>query len=269
MGKGRAWIFTFGTEVVKGLVVNTNAAFLGKRLSRLGLIVEGVVTLIDDKELIADLFRHVVSKYSPDLIVTTGGLGPTYDDITLEAVAEALGRRLVLNSKALEMLREKFASRGYELTKERLKMAYMPEGAEPIPNSVGTAPGALIVHGGTTIVCMPGVPREMEEMWLHVEGVIARSSARVFVVEGALVSVGVPEATLAPVLKRFSESYRSAYIKSHPRGYELSNPVVEIYISVASTAETDARTLIKDICGKMMEEIARLGGSIRDYRCAP
>ncbi|MEM2407053.1 MAG: molybdopterin-binding protein, partial [Sulfolobales archaeon] len=79
MSKQRAWIFTLGTEVVRGIVVNTNAAFLGKKLSQLGFTVEGAVSLIDDKELVAKFLKYVVSEYEPELVVTTGGLGPTYD----------------------------------------------------------------------------------------------------------------------------------------------------------------------------------------------
>ncbi len=268
MSKQRAWIFTLGTEVVRGIVVNTNAAFLGKKLSQLGFTVEGAVSLIDDKELVAKFLKYVVSEYEPELVVTTGGLGPTYDDITLEVVAKALSKPLVLNSEALEMLKEKLASKGYELTKERVKMAYMPEGASPIPNTVGTAPGALIRYGSTTIVCLPGVPREMEEMWLYVENMI-RGSIEVFMAEGSFVSVGVPEAMLAPVLKKLYETYSSSYIKSHPRGYELSNPVVEIYVSVTSNSNASARALVREICSKIVEDVVKLGGSIRDFRCSP
>ncbi|MEM1936072.1 MAG: molybdopterin-binding protein [Sulfolobales archaeon] len=268
MNKRRAWVFTLGTEVVRGLVINTNAAFLGRRLSQLGFTVEGVISLIDDKELASRFLKYVLSEYKPELIVTTGGLGPTHDDITLEVMAEALSRPLVLNNEALEMLKEKLASKGYELTKERIKMAYMPEGATPLPNSVGTAPGALIKHENTTIVCLPGVPREMEEMWTHVENII-RDTIEVFMAEGSFVSVGVPEAVLAPVLRRVYETHSSAYIKSHPRGYELSDPIVEIYVSVTSTSEASARAIVKEVCNRLVEEVVRLGGSIRDFRCPP
>ncbi len=267
MDRKTAWILTLGTEVARGLVVNTNAAFLGRRLSQLGLDVEGVLTLVDDKRLIADLLGYVLRTYSPSLVVTTGGLGPTYDDVTLEAVAEALGRPLVLNPEALQMIREKFVSRGYELTRERVKMAYMPEGAAAIPNPVGTAPGALIRHGSTTIVCLPGVPREMEEMWLrHVEGSIG-GLAGASIAEGSILVSGVPESTLAPVLRSLSEAYSSSYIKSHPRGYELSSPLLEVYVSAVAPTEGEARALVREICGRIAGEAVRLGGAVREYRC--
>ncbi|MCX8184373.1 MAG: molybdopterin-binding protein [Sulfolobales archaeon] len=267
MGEKKAWIFTLGTEVVRGLVVNTNAAFLGRRLSQLGIAVSGVITLVDDRKLIANLLRYVLRDHEPDLIVMTGGLGPTYDDITLESIAEALEKPLTINREAFEMLKEKFVSRGYELTKERLKMAYMPEGAVAISNPVGTAPGAVIRYGKTVIVCLPGVPREMEEMWVkHVENVIKEFGV-LYTAEGSFTVVGVPEAVLAPILRKFYEPSGSTYIKSHPRGYELSNPIVEVYVSVTSTSIELAKSLAKEVCDKIAEEVVRLGGSIRHYGC--
>ncbi len=267
MEERRAWIFTLGTEVVRGLVVNTNAAFLGRRLSQIGFKVEGVVSLVDDKKLIADVLRYVIDRYGPDLIVTSGGLGPTYDDITLEAVAEALGRPLVLNDRALEILKERLSGRRLELTKERLKMAYLPEGAEAIYNPVGTAPGALITHGKTVLVCLPGVPREMEEMWLNYVEKIVAGHVNLEFAEGSLVIVGVPEAAAAPILRRFSEEYGSTYIKSHPKGHEVAGPILEIYVSTTSQTPGDARRLVREICEKIGSEIVKLGGSIKEFRC--
>lgn len=267
MEERRAWIFTLGTEVVRGLVINTNAAFLGRRLSQIGFKVEGVVSLVDDKKLIAEVLRYILDKYSPDLIVTSGGLGPTYDDITLEAVAEALNRPLVLNNRALEILKEKLSGKGLELTKERLKMAYLPEGAEAIYNPVGTAPGALITYGKTIVVCLPGVPKEMEEMWLnHVEKVIAGHINLEFF-EGSLIIIGVPEATIAPILRRLSEEYSSTYIKSHPKGHEVAGPILEIYVSAMSRTPGNARRLVREICEKIGSETVKLGGSIKEFRC--
>lgn len=267
MKRRTAWIFTLGTEVVRGQVTNTNAAFLGRRLSMHGFDVEGVVTLIDDKDLIAEFLSYVVSRYSPDLVVMTGGLGPTYDDVTLEAVAKSLGRQLRLDEKALSMIQEKLAQKSLELTRERMKMAYLPEGAEPIANPVGTAPGAFIKYGKAVLVCLPGVPREMEEMWLrYVEGFV-REVSGVLMAEGSFRVLGIPEATLAPLLKKYSEEFRDTYIKSHPRGYEVSGPVVDIYISASSSTLDEAAALVREICESMIRDISQLGGEVREVRC--
>lgn len=267
MEKPRAWLFTLGTEVVSGLVVNTNAAFLGRRLTLLGFTVSGVISLPDDVDTISAFLDYVLKKYEPELVVTTGGLGPTYDDITLEAVAKALGRPLVLNEEAYAMIREKYLSRGYELTPERLKMAYLPEGAKAIPNPVGTAPGALLRVGRTLVVCLPGVPREMEEMWVnYVEPSIRElSSARVS--EGSLTLVGVPEASLAPVLKNHVSMYPRVYVKSNPRGFELNAPVLEIYIAASAPTQEEASEILRRVCEELVQRATNMGGRVRYLRC--
>jgi len=260
-------VFTLGTEVVNGLVVNTNAAFLGRRLALMGFTVSGVVSLPDDVEAVSSFLSYILGRYEPDLVVTTGGLGPTYDDVTLEAVAKALGRPLVLNEEAYAMVREKYLARGYELTPERLKMAYLPEGAKAIPNPVGTAPGALLRVGPTIVVCLPGVPREMEEMWVgYVEPLVAElAPARV--AEGSFTLVGVPESSLAPALRSYSSMYPKVYVKSHPRGFELDSPVLEIYIAVSAPTQEEASRLLREVCEELVLGATNLGGRVRDLRC--
>jgi len=267
LSRPRAWIFTLGTEVVNGLVVNTNAAFLGRRLALMGFTISGVVSLPDDVDAISSFLSYVLEKYEPDLVVTTGGLGPTYDDITLEAVAKALGKPLVLNEEAYAMVREKYVARGYELTPERLKMAYLPEGAKALPNPVGTAPGAFLVVDRTRVVCLPGVPREMEEMWVkYVEPLIAElAPARV--VEGSFTLVGVPESSLAPILRNYVPMYPRVYVKSHPKGLELDAPVLEIYIAVSAPTQEEALKLLRETCEELALKATNIGGRVRDLRC--
>ncbi len=267
MDRPRAWVFTLGTEVVSGLVVNTNAAFLGRRLVLMGFTVSGVVSLPDDVEAISSFLSYVLERYEPDLVVTTGGLGPTYDDITLEAVAKALEKSLVLNEEAYAMVREKYLARGYELTQERLKMAYLPEGARPIPNPVGTAPGAFLRVGRTVVVCLPGVPREMEEMWVNYVEPLIRGLAPAKVAEGSFTLVGVPEASLAPILKKYTPMYPKVYVKSHPKGFELDAPVLEIYIAVSAPTQEEASRLLKEVCEELVLKATNIGGKVRDLRC--
>ncbi|MCC6057957.1 MAG: competence damage-inducible protein A, partial [Desulfurococcaceae archaeon] len=118
MGSYTAWIFTLGTELTQGRIINTNAAFIGRRLTLLGFNVLGVITLVDDVDLISRFISQILSG-KPRVIVTTGGLGPTHDDRTLEAVAKAINRKLILNQEAFEMVKKKYESKGLELTPER------------------------------------------------------------------------------------------------------------------------------------------------------
>jgi molybdenum cofactor synthesis domain-containing protein len=263
----RAWVFTLGTEVVSGLVVNTNAAFLGRRLTLMGFTVSGVLSLPDDVDAISTFLNYVLKKYEPELVVTTGGLGPTYDDITLEAVAKALGRPLVLNEEAYAMIREKYLARGYELIPERLKMAYLPEGAKAIPNPVGTAPGALLKVGRTLVVCLPGVPKEMEEMWVNYVEPSIRELSPAKVSEGSFTLIGVPEASLAPILKNYISMYPRVYVKSNPKGFELNAPVLEIYIAASAPTQEEASGILRKVCEELIQKATNIGGRIRDLRC--
>lgn len=260
-----AWIFTLGNEVVDGRIVNTNAAYLGRRLTLLGLEVLGNVSLVDDVDLVTQFLRFVLSR-GPGLVVTTGGLGPTYDDRTLEAVARATGRRLLLNEEALRMVREKYESAGMGMTPEREKMAYLPAGAEPIPNSVGTAPGSWLSLGDTVIVSLPGVPRELKAMWeSYVEPRLRRLFPGVRLVERWFRVVGVPESSAAAVVKEVLRLVggRSLYIKSHPKGSETGKPILDFYVS-ASSVDEDPEELVGRVVKELIERLKALGGRITD-----
>ncbi len=258
-----AWLFTLGNEVVQGRVVNTNASYLGRRLTLLGFDVRGNISLVDDVSLVTEFLRYVVSKMKPALIVTTGGLGPTYDDRTLEAVAKAAGRELVLNEEALRMIREKYSERGLELTEDRVKMAYLPEGSIPIPNNVGTAPGCWLEVDGTIIVSLPGVPRELESMWEGwVEPKLRELLPEIHIVERTFRVVGVPESSVAPVVKRILKTYGNVYIKTHPKGHEIRAPILDVYVMAASENLEEAKRTVSEVAEKLISELRELGGRI-------
>ncbi len=126
-----AEILTIGNEILMGRTINTNATYIASRLTLLGFHVRRVTTIGDDVNEIANAVKEIVDR-GPLILVTSGGLGPTYDDMTSEGIAKGLGLRLVMNEDALKELKEKYQSRGLPLTEERLKMALMPEGSKPI-----------------------------------------------------------------------------------------------------------------------------------------
>ncbi|MCC6059672.1 MAG: nicotinamide mononucleotide deamidase-related protein [Thermofilum sp.] len=258
----KAWLFTLGTEVVTGRVVNTNAAYLGRRLTLLGFEVLGNVSLVDDVELIASWLSLVLSG-RPALVVTTGGLGPTYDDVTLEAVARAAGRRLVLNEHALEMVRRRYEERGLPLTPERVKMAYLPEGGEAIPNPVGTAPGCWLRHGETIVVSLPGVPSELEAMWEgYVEPRLRKVAPLRHIAERLFTVVGVPESSAAAVVKRLLHRYPSIYVKTHPKGHETRGPVLLVYVQASASSREEAENAADIAAKELAAELENLGGSV-------
>lgn len=262
MSAMEAWVFALGTEVVTGRVVNTNAAYLGRRLMLLGFQVLGSVSLVDDVQLIAEWLGRVLER-RPRLIVTTGGLGPTYDDVTLEAVARALGRRLTLIEEALSMVRRKYEERGLELTPERVKMAYLPEGAEVVPNPVGTAPGCWLEHEGTIVVCLPGVPRELEAMWEgYVEPKLRGVAPLKRIAERSFTVVGVPESSAAVAVKEVLGLYPGLYVKTHPKGHETRGPVLDVYVQASAERVEDAERVAAEAVELLSQKLKALGGVV-------
>ncbi|MCK4474444.1 competence damage-inducible protein A, partial [Candidatus Bathyarchaeota archaeon] len=142
-------IICVGNELLIGKTLNTNAHWLAKRITSLGSSVKRITVVGDEVNEIAKAVREALQR-KPRFIITVGGLGPTFDDKTLEGVAEALKGELEVDEKALEMVKEKYETyfregrmERAELTPPRVKMARLPKGAKPLPNPVGTAPGVM------------------------------------------------------------------------------------------------------------------------------
>jgi len=266
-GSPTAYVVTVGNELLIGRTVNTNAAWLGRRLTLLGFRVVRMITVPDDVGEIASAVREGLERAR--VVVTTGGLGPTYDDVTLQGVAEALGRRLVLNREALEMVKRFYERLDGVLTEERVKMAMLPEGAKPLRNPVGAAPGALVECGGRIIASLPGVPREMEAMFLEeVEPVLRRIAPPVSIVECGLTVKGVPESLLAPHVKRAARVGGSVYVKSHPRGSEAGAPVVEVKVLASAPSRAEALNVAREALRIVGEGARSLGGEVVEEDCS-
>jgi len=159
----RAVILSTGDELTTGRVVDTNSAHIADRLYGLGLEVVAVLKVGDSRERLLWALRHGLDL--GELVIGTGGLGPTTDDLTTEVVAEFFGQQLKMDQGVVEALRRRFASRGVEMTPNNLKQALFPEGADIIPNPTGTAPGFRVAtNDGKYLIWLSGVPREMEVM---------------------------------------------------------------------------------------------------------
>ena len=156
-------ILAVGTELLFGQTVNTNASFLSDKLNHMGFDVMYHFVVGDNparlKEKLAEAFRDT------DLVMLTGGLGPTQDDLTKEMVAEYMGKNMYLDERVVEQLKGFFEKRGRKMSENNLKQAYLPEGCTPFYNASGTAPGFALSADGKTAVCLPGPPREMKWLW--------------------------------------------------------------------------------------------------------
>ena len=190
-----AEILTVGTEILLGDLVDTNSAYLGGRLAALGVSVYRHTTVGDNAARITAALREAASR--ADLVITTGGLGPTSDDLTNQCLGEAAGREMVEYPEARRHVDEMFRRFGREPTPSNYKQAIFPEGSKLIPNPVGTAMGAMLELNGALVATFPGVPGEMRRMFeATLESLIKERS------EGAIVSrtlwfTGIGESALA------------------------------------------------------------------------
>jgi molybdenum cofactor synthesis domain-containing protein len=214
-------IISVGNELLIGHTLDTNSHWIAKRLTKFGWTLQRITVLRDSLAAIKDGVTGALRR-KPDLLITLGGLGPTHDDMTLKGVALALNKRLVLNPEALAMVKARYsaleASTG--LTRFRRKMATLPEGAEPLPNPAGTAPGVTIKVGTTRLVSLPGVPSEMKAIFKGSVTPMLRESKAKAPREVSIGLVGIIESALAPALDRTRKAFPGLYFKSHPRGRE-------------------------------------------------
>lgn len=155
-------IFT-GSEILLGEILNTHTQYMGQRLTELGIEVTLHTTVGDHWDRMAELLRQALVR--SDLIFTTGGLGPTTDDLTKEVVAEVLGLPMELDEGSLSIIREFFNRRGVDMPENNKKQAIFPADSKILPNPRGTAPGAIVEHQGKSIIILPGPPWELKTMF--------------------------------------------------------------------------------------------------------
>ena len=159
----KAEIFSIGTELLMGELTDTNAAWIAGQLPPLGIQLQWVSIIGDDLEMLSDAFTRGLQR--SDVIFTTGGLGPTQDDLTREAVAQALGETPTVQAEVVEGLERYFAGRGMTMPSHNIKQAHLIPSARFVRNRNGTAPGWWVEKDGRIIVCMPGPPGEMQPIW--------------------------------------------------------------------------------------------------------
>jgi nicotinamide-nucleotide amidase len=159
----KAEILSIGTELLLGQIVDTNANFLAQQLPALGLDLYYVSQIGDNLQRLADAFQRGLER--SDVIISSGGLGPTEDDLTREAIAQVMGEQLEIQPHLEEELRAFFVRRGRTMPERNVKQATTIPSGTYLPNPVGTAPGWWVERDGKVIVSMPGVPHEMHKMW--------------------------------------------------------------------------------------------------------
>ncbi len=261
-------IITIGNELLTGKTLNTNAHWLAKRITNLGGRVSRIVVVRDDVKEIRAAVNGALAR-EPSFIITSGGLGPTFDDKTLEGISEAINKPLQLNKQAYNMIKEKYLSyheagllKKFELTPPRMKMAKLPVGSRPLRNPVGTAPGVLLKYKGTTLIALPGVPTEMKGMFEGVVVKLIRSCIKnVFTYKKSLRVTGVVESEIAPLIDATMRENPHVYIKSHPKAAE-PNPLIELFFTTTSGSEELSKEMVEKAMKQISKRIIEHGGSV-------
>jgi molybdenum cofactor synthesis domain-containing protein len=261
-------ILCVGNELLSGITLNTNAYWLCAQVARVGGTVSRVTVVRDELAAISSAVREALAR-RPAILVTTGGLGATYDDMTLEGVAAALGRRVAVDARAVQMLKDSYRRRGlpYRLTKARLKMATIPEGSESIANPIGSAPSVFIDFKKTKIFCVPGVPGEMKAIFKECILPLVKEGVGTFVAREANYMVaGVSEAMIAPMLEKIvgENPGHAVYLKTHPRGYlKKTTPRIRVQIICKGSDKNEVRGRLDRISAQILGEVKRLGGTAK------
>ncbi len=193
-----AAILCIGTELTRGELVNTNATWLARELTERGCEVLALEVVDDEPSRIIATCQRLAQTH--ELLVCTGGLGPTTDDRTTASLAEAARVKMVLHGPSLSAIRERLAARGIELGPSNAKQAYFPEGASILPNPLGTAPGFRLTLGRACVYCLPGVPSEMKGMFEQCVVPDLLGAAGDAPVQILLCTFGLPEATVNDML---------------------------------------------------------------------
>ena len=233
-------IIAVGTEILLGNIVNTNAAYLAEKCASLGLSCYHQDVVGDNEERLADTLKLALSR--ADIILLSGGLGPTQDDLTKEVAAKVCGRQLYLHEPSKEAIRQFFAQRNLEITENNWKQAMVPEGCIVVENPGGTAPGIIIKENGKHVVLMPGPPGELIPMFEHSimpylaglqSGVIYSQTVKI---------CGVGESKAESMVEDLVEAQKNPTIATYAK-------IGEVHLRVTATAadEKEAKKQVKPV----------------------
>ncbi len=245
----KAEIISVGTEILLGEILDTNSQYLAARLPSLGIDLHHISKVGDNLSRLAETIGRAQAR--SDLVLITGGLGPTEDDVTRQAIALSLGEEMYLDKETEQRLRAFFAGRGFSFPERNIKQAMLIPSAQAIPNPRGTAPGWWAEKDGRIIAAMPGPPAELQRMWeVEVAPRLARLVSGELIVSRTLKTIGIGEAHLDEMVSPFLKS---------------ENPTVGVYakadgVHLRLTAKAPNEDAARDLIQPMEEELRRLLG---------
>ncbi|HJQ33575.1 MAG TPA: competence/damage-inducible protein A [Pyrinomonadaceae bacterium] len=252
-----AEIIAVGSELLTPFRTDTNSLWLTERLNSVGVEVKLKTIVGDDDARLEETIRDALKRSG--VVVLTGGLGPTEDDITRKIAARALGRRLSLDEKVLEEIRAKFLHWGRKMPEINARQAMVVEGAEVLPNPNGTAPGMYVEHEGRAVVLLPGPPRELKPMFdTHVLPKLSERAGAVRVARRVLRVAGLGESAvderIAPVYTQYKNPQTTIL---------FNNSEIEIHLTAQAKSEAEAELLLDGLAGQIEE---RLGEAVFAFR---
>ena len=246
-----AEILSIGTELLMGELVDTNSSYLASELAKLGIEVRWVTKVGDDPERLYEALERAFKR--SDITLTSGGLGPTSDDLTRETIARVCGEEMTVQDDLLEHLRSQFAGRGFPMPETNVKQATLIPSAGAISNPMGTAPGWWVERDSSVIVAMPGPPREIQRMWAHeVAPRLKDRNTGIAIATRNLKTFGISEGGLDEML--------SPLFKSENPALGIYSKQDGIHLRAIATASTEAEAAA--LIAPMEAEIRRIVGDV-------
>ena len=240
----KAEIITVGTEILLGDILNTNCRYLSRELAAMGIEMYYQITVGDNEERLLKTLEESLNR--SDIVICTGGLGPTEDDITKEVCAKYFGYELELHKPSLDAMIERFKHMNRVPTKNNEKQAYFPKEAYILKNDNGTAPGCIMEKEGKMIVVLPGPPKEMESMFEnYVKPYLSKLTDDVIESE-VLRIIGVGESKVENDILDIIDSQTNPTIATYAKGYECT-----LRITAKAKSVEEAKELIKPMSDEM------------------
>ena len=249
-----ASILSIGDEILIGQVINTNSAFISKELFSAGIPVTRVITVPDTEK---DILKGIDDAFkSARIVVSTGGLGPTHDDITVKCIAKYFKKKLVFHEPTYNSIKLLFEKRRLHMPANIIEQSLMPRGALILANSRGTAPGILIKRRGKVFCSLPGVPHEMmqltrKSLMPYLMGVVHKNGKRKFLLQKTLHTIGIAEALLSQKLGNLEKILHSDKDSCVKLAFLPSNYEVRLRITVEAAEENKARKLMKSAANRV------------------
>ena len=236
----RCEVLAIGTELLLGQIVDTNSAWIGEQLAASGIDSYEHRVIGDNQTRIVAALRDLLER--ADAVIVCGGLGPTQDDLTRDAIAELMGVGLQRREDLVETIAAMFSSRARDMPQNNLRQADVPEGGEPIPNPIGTAPGLKCPFGDKVIYAVPGVPYEMQLMIKEhvVPDLLARAGEHSAIVSRSLKTWGASESGLAEMIAHRVDAQTNPTIAFLARGIEG----LVVRVTAKAATEAEARRLV-------------------------